>query len=57
LRSAFDATMRDPDFVAEIAKAKLEVNPTSGAEIDRLLAEIYGTPKDVIERAKQAVRN
>jgi tripartite-type tricarboxylate transporter receptor subunit TctC len=57
LRSAFDATMKDPDFVAEIAKAKLEVNPTSGAEIDRLLAEIYATPKDVIERAKQAVRN
>ena len=57
LRAAFDATMRDPDFLAEIAKAKLEVNPTSGAEIDRLLADIYATPKDVIEKAKQALRN
>jgi tripartite-type tricarboxylate transporter receptor subunit TctC len=57
LRAAFDATMKDPDFVAEIAKVKLEVNPASGAEIDRLLAEVYAMPKDVIEKAKQAVRN
>jgi tripartite-type tricarboxylate transporter receptor subunit TctC len=57
LRAAFDATMKDPDFVAEITRVKLEVNPASGAEIDRLLAEVYATPKDVIEKAKQAVRN
>jgi tripartite-type tricarboxylate transporter receptor subunit TctC len=56
LRAAFDATMKDSDFVAETTKVKLEVNPASGAEIDRLLAEIYATPKDVIEKAKQAVR-
>jgi tripartite-type tricarboxylate transporter receptor subunit TctC len=57
LRAAFDATMRDPDFIAETNKVKLEVSPTSGAEIDRLLAEVYATPKDVIEKAKQAIRN
>ena len=57
LRAAFDATMKDPDFIAETSKVKLEVNPASGAEIDRLLAEIYATPKDVIEKAKQAIRN
>ena len=57
LRAAFDATMKDADFIADIAKAKLEVSPMSGAEIDRLLAEIYATPKDVIEKAKQAIRN
>jgi tripartite-type tricarboxylate transporter receptor subunit TctC len=57
LRAAFDATMNDPDFVAEIGRVKLEVNPASGAEIDRLLAEVYAMPKDVIEKAKQAVRN
>ena len=49
--------MKDPDFLAEIDKVKLEVSPTSGAEIDRLLAEIYATPKDVIEKAKQTLRN
>lgn len=57
LRAAFDATMKDPDFLAEIAKARLEVSPTSGVEIDRLLADIYASPREVIEKAKQAVRN
>lgn len=57
LRAAFDATLKDPDFIAETGKAKLEINPTSGAEIDRLLADIYATPRDVIEKAKQALRN
>jgi tripartite-type tricarboxylate transporter receptor subunit TctC len=57
LRAAFDATIKDPDFIAETGKAKLEVNPTSGAEINRLLAEIYATPRDVLEKAKQALRN
>jgi tripartite-type tricarboxylate transporter receptor subunit TctC len=57
LRAAFDATMRDTDFIAETNKVKLEVSPTSGADIDRLLAEVYATPKDVIEKAKQAIRN
>jgi len=52
-----DATMADPDFIAETTKVKLEVNPATGAEVDRLLAEVYATPKDVIEKAKQAVRN
>jgi len=49
--------MNDPDSVAQIANAKLEVSPTSGAEIDRLLAGIYATPRGVIEKAKQALRN
>jgi tripartite-type tricarboxylate transporter receptor subunit TctC len=57
LRTAFDATMRDPDFVAEATKLRLEVSPTSGAEIDRLLAAIYATPADIIEKAKRAVKN
>ncbi len=57
LRAAFDATMKDPDFVAEALKTRLEVDPVSGAEIDRLLAEIYATPKDVIEKARAAIRN
>jgi len=57
LRDAFAAAMQDRDFISETNKLGLEVNPASGAEIDRLLAEIYATPKSVIEKAKQAVRN
>ena len=55
LRKAFDDTMKDPEFVAEAKARAMEVNPVSGAEIDKLLAELYATPKDVVEETKRAV--
>ena len=55
LRAAFDATMKDPEFVAEAKARGQEVNPVSGEEIDRLLSELYATPKDVVEETKQAI--
>jgi tripartite-type tricarboxylate transporter receptor subunit TctC len=57
LRTAFDATMKDPEFIAEAKKAGLEVSPITGAEIDRLLAGIYALPPALIEKAKQVMKN
>lgn len=55
LRAAFDATMKDPEFVAEAKLRGQEVNPVSGAALDRMLAELYATPKDVIAETKAAI--
>jgi len=55
LRAAFDATMQDPEFLAEAKARGQEVNPVSGAAIDKLLAELYATPKDVVEETKRAI--
>ena len=55
LRAAFDATMQDPEFLAEAKARGQEVNPVSGAEIDKLLAELYATPKDVVEETRRAI--
>jgi len=41
LRSAFSATMKDPEFVAEMKKSKLEVNPLSGAEVDGIVKKLF----------------
>jgi tripartite-type tricarboxylate transporter receptor subunit TctC len=41
LRSAFQATMKDPEFVAEMKKSKLEVNPLSGAEVDAIVKKLF----------------
>jgi tripartite-type tricarboxylate transporter receptor subunit TctC len=57
LRTAFDATMKDPEFVADAKKAGLEVSPITGAEIDRLLAGIYALSPELIEKAKQVMKN
>jgi tripartite-type tricarboxylate transporter receptor subunit TctC len=56
LRRAFDATMRDPEFLADAEKADLEVNPVAGEAIDALLAELYQTPKAVADKAARAIQ-
>ena len=55
LRKAFDDTLKDPAFLEEAEKLKLEVNPVSGTEVDKLMAELYRTPKDVVEETRIAI--
>ena len=55
LRKAFDDTMKDPEFLAEAKQRKMDVNPVRGAEIEKLVAELYSTPPDVIAQAKAAI--
>jgi tripartite-type tricarboxylate transporter receptor subunit TctC len=56
LRAAFDATMKDPQFLAEAAKLDLEITPVTGAAVDQFLADLYRTPKDVVSKAVAAIR-
>ncbi|MBX9778357.1 MAG: hypothetical protein K2Y71_28585 [Xanthobacteraceae bacterium] len=55
LRTAFDATMKDPEYLAEAQQRRLDINPMSGAEIDKLIAELYATSPDVIAATKAAI--
>ena len=55
LRAAFDATMKDPQFLAEAAKLDLEISPIAAGPIDAFLAELYRTPKDVVNKAVAAI--
>jgi tripartite-type tricarboxylate transporter receptor subunit TctC len=55
LRKAFDDTMRDPAFLAEMQKANLEVNPIPGAEVQKLIERLIKTPPAVLERAKTII--
>jgi len=56
LRQAFDATMKDPQFLAEAARTDMEVTPVTGAAVDAFVAELYRTPKDVIRKAVAAIQ-
>ncbi len=55
LRKAFDDTLRDPAFLDEAHKLKLDVNPVSGAEVDKLVSDLYRTPKDIVEQTRKAI--
>lgn len=52
LRRAFDATMKDERFLNDAAKLGLEVRPETGEEVQRLVAEVYKLPPDIVEKAK-----
>jgi tripartite-type tricarboxylate transporter receptor subunit TctC len=56
LRAAFDATMKDTEFLAEAKKLDLEISPASGPAIDAFLAGLYATPKDVVQKAAAAIQ-
>jgi tripartite-type tricarboxylate transporter receptor subunit TctC len=53
LREAYMKTMKDPAFLAEAKKRKLEISPTSGEEMDALIKEVMSQPPAVIERMKK----
>jgi tripartite-type tricarboxylate transporter receptor subunit TctC len=53
LRRAFDATMADPEFLAEMKRQTLEVRPLGGAEVQSLMREIYASPPDAVKLARE----
>ena len=57
LRAAFDATMKDPQFLAEAKRLNLEVRPVSGGDVEKLIKELYATPPDVVKLAAQAEKS
>jgi tripartite-type tricarboxylate transporter receptor subunit TctC len=56
LRRAFDAVMKDADFLADTTRVKLEIDPTTGEDVARLIGEIYRSSPEVIAAAKAAVQ-
>ena len=46
LRTAFDATMKDPQFLADAEKMHIDISPLPGAKVQELVRKLYATPKD-----------
>jgi len=57
LRRAFDATMKDPEFLADATRTQLEITPVPGEEVEKLVTELYQTPKPVADKAAEFIRS
>jgi tripartite-type tricarboxylate transporter receptor subunit TctC len=57
LRKAFSDAVNDQRFVADAAKAQLDIAPAPGEEVASLIARLFSHSKDTIKRAADAVRN
>jgi tripartite-type tricarboxylate transporter receptor subunit TctC len=54
LRHAFDATMKDPDFVEKLKSSNMDFNPITGEEVTTFVTQAMSTPKEVVDRYKSA---
>jgi hypothetical protein len=52
LRRAFDATVKDPAFLAELKAARVDVGPMSGEELQKLVAEVANVSPAIIDKVK-----
>jgi tripartite-type tricarboxylate transporter receptor subunit TctC len=55
LRRAFDATMKDPAFIAEAGKLQFDVDPLTGERVQALVGELAATPNEIVTRVRAAL--
>ena len=55
LRSAFDATVHDREFLNDAETMRIDISPLPGAQVQELVQKIYTAPKDIVARARQAI--
>jgi tripartite-type tricarboxylate transporter receptor subunit TctC len=55
LRDAFDATIKDPEFIKAATAARIEVNPIYGHQLQDTVAKVLATPKPLAARAKAII--
>lgn len=55
LRSAFEATMKDKEFLAEAKKLNVPINVADWRELEKLIKDVYATPEPIVARATRIV--
>jgi tripartite-type tricarboxylate transporter receptor subunit TctC len=55
LRAAFDATLKDPEFLADARRLQMEIDPLEGTDIEKLLKQAYSAPEAIVAKAAALV--
>src|SRR5262245_2017392 len=55
LLTAFAATLKDPEFLDDARKIQIDVNPISGAAVEKLIGDLYETPEAVTAKVRSIV--
>ena len=55
LRDAFDATMKDPAFIAQAKKQNFDINPVAGEEMQKIVADIVASPKPLTDKLNDII--
>jgi tripartite-type tricarboxylate transporter receptor subunit TctC len=57
LRRAFDATLKDPEFVADAKKSRLNIDPVAPDEIEKDIAGLFKLDPALISKLKDVLYN
>jgi tripartite-type tricarboxylate transporter receptor subunit TctC len=52
LRRAFDATMKDPEFIAELKAQRVELGPMTGEDLQKLVEEVGHVSPDILDKVR-----
>lgn len=55
LRQAFDATMKDPEFLADAKKSRLDIDPLTGAEVEAIVHDFQKIPPSTLATMKEVL--
>jgi len=56
LRKAFMDTMKDPEFLSETQKAKLDINPLDGAELEQNVREVFNLDPALVPKVREILK-
>ena len=56
MRKAFTETMKDPEFLADAKKSKLDIDPIGGEEVQKMIADMFKLPPALVARLKEALK-
>ncbi|HSK30132.1 MAG TPA: tripartite tricarboxylate transporter substrate-binding protein [Candidatus Limnocylindria bacterium] len=56
LRRAYAQAFEEPELISELKKRKLNFDPVTGEDIERIMRDILNQPAEVVERVKSLVR-
>ena len=56
LQEAFRKTYKDPEFIADAQKARLDMAPLSGEELEKIVDRTYKLDKNIVEKLKEILK-
>lgn len=56
LRQAFNATLKDPEFIADAKRSRIDLEPIEGEEVQRMVAGMFKLPPTLVAKLRDALK-
>ena len=56
LRKAFGETLKDPEFIADAKKSRLDTDPLTGEEIDKIVLQLFKMDAALVDQLKEILK-